>query len=120
MPTVLCISWDMKTLKQRSVTYILQRKYWPLKIIFPMWIRFCLIWQDRQTKRDAKTHLFFYPRQRRFELPTPWSVAKCSIQLSYYRISTNIDYIISCFELQAFFSAGDRNRTGTALRAAGF
>ena len=85
-----------------------------------MWIRFCLIWQDRQTKRDAKTHLFFYPRQRRFELPTPWSVAKCSIQLSYYRTSTNIDYIISYFELQAFFSAGDRNRTGTALRAAGF
>ena len=25
---------------------------------------------------------------RRFELPTPWSVAKCSIQLSYTHVST--------------------------------
>ena len=41
---------------------------------------------------------------RRFELPTPWSVAKCSIQLSY----THIFYKIS---LKA--NAGDRNRTGT-------
>lgn len=43
-------------------------------------------------------------RQRGFEPPTPWSVAKCSIQLSY----THIFYKIS---LKA--NAGDRNRTGT-------
>ena len=40
---------------------------------------------------------------RRFELPTPWSVAKCSIQLSYTHILLRTKK----------FNAGDRNRTGT-------
>ena len=42
---------------------------------------------------------------RRFELPTPWSVAKCSIQLSYTHI----------YWLELSLNAGDRNRTGTVL-----
>lgn len=33
-------------------------------------------------------------RQRGFEPPTPWSVAKCSIQLSYaHMLINNISYI---------------------------
>ncbi len=31
---------------------------------------------------------------RRFELPTPWSVAKCSIQLSYTHISASVTTFI--------------------------
>ena len=77
---------------------------------------------------------------RRFELPTPWSVAKCSIQLSYTHIlfeislnaihSTNIQTSLRSFSLsfgmgfhtrlehhdvrsRQVFNAGDRNRTGT-------
>ena len=43
---------------------------------------------------------------RRFELPTPWSVAKCSIQLSYAHIFFYRDILTN---------AGDRNRTGTVF-----
>ena len=43
----------------------------------------------RQCKKPLKHHCFkgFKAWVRRFELPTPWSVAKCSIQLSYTHIS---------------------------------
>ena len=44
--------------------------------------------------------------ERGFEPPTPWSVAKCSIQLSYSHILTKT--ILAD-------TAGDRNRTGTML-----
>ena len=67
---------------------------------------------------------------RRFELPTPWSVAKCSIQLSYthtlkdcslttfniihliFLIVNSFFYLLkNCFNKK--MNAGDRNRTGT-------
>ena len=44
---------------------------------------------------------------RRFELPTFWSVAKRSIQLSYAHTIFNY-YTFWC-------NAGDRNRTGTGV-----
>ena len=40
-----------------------------------------------QTKKETRYyHVSFHTCARRFELPTPWSVAKCSIQLSYAHI----------------------------------
>ena len=36
--------------------------------------------------------LFYLARPERFELPTPWFVAKYSIQLSYGRIEEDADY----------------------------
>jgi hypothetical protein len=53
-------------------------------------------------------------RPERFELPTPWFVAKCSIQLSYGRISyrqiPNVSqhYCIgsACFPLRGMASTG--------------
>ena len=37
-------------------------------------------------KRHLSEDRCLCPCVRRFELPTPWSVAKCSIQLSYAHI----------------------------------
>ena len=55
---------------------------------------------------------------RGFEPPTPWSVAKCSIQLSYTHILfvAHTTYFIIHFFLQMSrkkWTAADRNRTGT-------
>ena len=51
---------------------------------------------------------------RGFEPPTPWSVAKCSIQLSYAHI---FNYCVADYNTLKNDSqdanAGDRNRTGT-------
>ena len=41
----------------------------------------------------------YYTCARRFELPTPWSVAKCSIQLSYAHIFV---VVVSRFPLQHY------------------
>ena len=40
-------------------------------------------------------------RQRGFEPPTPWSVAKCSIQLSYthiFYLLIHYNTLVKCFE----------------------
>ena len=37
----------------------------------------------QKNKKTSKHFYFEVTYVRRFELPTPWSVAKCSIQLSY-------------------------------------
>ena len=57
--------------------------------------------------------LFVNTCARRFELPTPWSVAKCSIQLSYAHIFFFFHLIITLLSSALSMNAGDRNRTGT-------
>ena len=58
-----------------------------------------------KNKKTSKRCCFEVTYVRRFELPTPWSVAKCSIQLSYTYTSGSFS--------ESAFNAGDRNRTGT-------
>ena len=45
-------------------------------------------------KETWLNHVSFHTCARRFELPTPWSVAKCSIQLSYAHIFNSL-YLVS-------------------------
>ena len=61
--------------------------------------------QQKQKTPKAEMLLRLITYVRRFELPTPWSVAKCSIQLSYTYTSGSFS--------ESAFNAGDRNRTGT-------
>ena len=65
-------------------------------------------------KKDPEDDLPGFPTcARGFEPPTPWSVAKCSIQLSYAHILTYMHFASVC-------NAGDRNRTGTDVTTTGF
>ncbi len=41
-------------------------------------------------KKAAQSSLFILARPERFELPTPWFVARYSIQLSYGRVRNRI------------------------------
>ena len=73
-----------------------------------------------QTKKDLwKNFQRSHTCARRFELPTPWSVAKCSIQLSYahiffWLIQISLPLYYSTLVKYPFSgNAGDRNRTGT-------
>ena len=73
-----------------------------------------------QTKKDLwKNFQRSHTCARRFELPTPWSVAKCSIQLSYahiffWLIKISLPFYYSTLVKYPFSgNAGDRNRTGT-------
>ena len=60
---------------------------------------------------------FIYPRTRRFELPTPWSVAKCSIQLSYVRTIYIITFFLSKVKHNLLFFAGELSDSLIALLA---
>ncbi len=51
--------------------------------------------QSKKTQKPLQNKGFHDVRQRGFEPPTPWSVAKCSIQLSYCRMY-NIKMINQC------------------------
>ena len=54
-------------------------------------------------KKGRSSTCPFHTCARRFELPTPWSVAKCSIQLSYTHslkdnVLNNVNYYIIIFQ----------------------
>ena len=68
--------------------------------IFLFWMFLSENFEKTPQKNLKQLFQVLYTCARRFELPTPWSVAKCSIQLSYTHImpATGIEPVPYCYD----------------------